>query len=404
MSERDEAVAKRAEAVMTPNYRPAPLAFVRGEGAWLYDQGGARYLDFAAGIAVNALGHNHPALTRAIAEQARDLLHVSNLFVNEPAVALAERLCGLSFAERVFFGNSGTEANEAAMKLARRYMRLVRGEDRWGFVAMEQSFHGRTWASISATGQPKYHEGFGPLVPGFTHVPFDDLGAVEAAIDDTTCAVLVEPIQGEGGVITPSPEYLPGLRDLCDRRGVLLIYDEVQTGVARTGRWFAHQHPDGAAPDIMTLAKGLGGGVPIGAMLCTAEVAQGFAPGAHASTFGGNPLACRAGLTVLDVIEQEGLCERAARVGKYLGAKLQTLVDRHWGLVEVRGRGLMRGLGVNPEGYDRATLVAAARARGLLLTMAGPDALRLTPPLTIETGHVDEAIQILDEALKEAAL
>lgn len=404
MSERDEAVARRAEAVMTPNYRPAPLAFVRGEGAWLYDQGGKRYLDFAAGIAVNTLGHNHPALTRAIAEQARDLLHVSNLFVNEQAVALAERLCGLSFAERVFFGNSGTEANEAAMKLARRYMRLVRGEDRWGFVAMEQSFHGRTWASISATGQPKYHAGFAPLVPGFTHVPFDDLDAVEAAIDDTTCAVLVEPIQGEGGVITPSPEYLPGLRDMCDRRGVLLIYDEVQTGVARTGRWFAHQHADGAKPDIMTLAKGLGGGVPIGAMLCTAEVAQGFAPGAHASTFGGNPLACRAGLTVLEVIEQEGLCERAARVGKYLGGQLQTLVDRHWGLVEVRGRGLMRGVGVNPEGFDRATLVAAARERGLLLTMAGPDALRLTPPLIVETGHVDEAIQILDDALKEAAL
>ncbi len=404
MSERDEAVAKRAEAVMTPNYRPAPLAFVRGEGAWLYDQGERRYLDFAAGIAVNALGHNHPALTRAIAEQARDLLHVSNLFLNEPSVALAERLCALSFADRVFFGNSGTEANEAAMKLARRYMRLVRGEDRWGFVAMEHSFHGRTWASISATGQPKYHEGFAPLVPGFTHVPYDDLDAVEAAIDDTTCAVLVEPIQGEGGVITPSPEYLPGLRDMCDRRGVLLIYDEVQTGIARTGRWFAHQHADGAKPDIMTLAKGLGGGVPIGAMLCTDEVAQGFAPGAHASTFGGNPLACRAGLTVLDVIEREGLCERAARVGKYLGGQLQALVDRHWGLVEVRGRGLLRGLAVNPEGFDRAAVVAAARARGLLMTMAGSDALRLTPPLIIETGHVDEAIQILDDALKEAAL
>jgi acetylornithine/N-succinyldiaminopimelate aminotransferase len=400
---RDQELADRAKAVMTPNYRPPPLAFARGDGAWLFDQAGKRYLDFAAGIAVCALGHNHPALTQAIAEQARTLIHVSNLFLNEPAVQLAERLCALSFGERVFFGNSGAEANEAALKLARRYMRLVRGEDRFEFICAHKSFHGRTWAAISATGQPKYHQGFDPLVPGFKHVDYGDLAAVEAAITPQTCAVFMEPIQGEGGLVVPPAGYLSGLRSLCDERGILLIYDEVQTGVGRTGAWFAHQHEADAAPHIMTLAKGLAGGVPIGAMVCTAELAPAFMPGAHASTFGGNPLACRAALAVLDTIEGEGLLENVAHTGELLQAGLQTLVDRHGGLTEVRGRGLLVGAQVDTERVDRAAVVAAARGRGLLMTQAGADVLRFSPPLNIGPAHVEQAIEILDSALTEVS-
>ena len=260
--------AARASEHFTPNYRPAPVVFTHGEGVYLYDQEGKRDLDFAAGIAVCALGHNHPDLTRALSEQARRLLHVSNLFLNEPAIELAERLCERSFADQVYFCNSGAEANEAALKMARRYQKLVKGEDRYEFICATQSFHGRTWAAISATGQPKYHEGFAPLVPGFIHVPYDDLEAMRGAITANTCAIFVEPLQGEGGLIVPSEGYLEGLRALCDEHGLLLIFDEVQTGVGRTGQLFAHEW-SGVTPDIMSLAKGLGGGVPIGATLCT---------------------------------------------------------------------------------------------------------------------------------------
>ncbi|MEE2645173.1 MAG: aspartate aminotransferase family protein [Myxococcota bacterium] len=388
----------RAAHTFTPNYRPAPLLFTRGDGVYLYSDEGQGYLDFAAGIAVCALGHNSRRLSEAIAEQARSLLHVSNLYLNQPSIELAEALCARSFADRVYFGNSGAEANEAALKLARRYMRLIRGEDRWRFICAEKSFHGRTWAAISATGQAKYHEGFAPLVPGFEHVPYNDLSAVEAAINDETCAVFVEPMQGEGGVIAPIPGYLEGLRALCDQAGILLIFDEVQTGVGRTGAWFSHQL-DGATPDIMTLAKGLGGGVPIGAMLCTDEVAQGFAPGAHASTFGGNPLACRAGLTVLEVIEEESLLDQVRQRGQQLEEALSALVSAHSQLLDVRGRGLLRGIGCAAS-LDRARVVTEARERGLLITTAGADALRLCPPLVIGEGHIREAMKILDEAIQ----
>ena len=389
---------ERATRTFTPNYRPAPLLFTRGEGVHLYTDAGESYLDFAAGIAVCALGHNERRLSAALADQARSLLHVSNLFLNQPSIELAERLTGLCFADRVYFANSGAEANEAALKLARRYMRLIRGADRWRFLCAERSFHGRTWAAISATGQPKYHEGFAPLVPGFDHVPYNDLEAMRAAITEETCAIFVEPMQGEGGVIAPEPGYLQGLRALCDEAGILLIFDEVQTGVGRTGAWFSHQI-DGVEPDIMTLAKGLGGGVPIGAMLCTDEVAQGFAPGAHASTFGGNPLACRAGLTVIDVIEEEDLLAQVAKRGEQLEAALAELVAAHPMLLEVRGRGLLRGIGCVPS-FDRLQVVAEARSRGLLLTTAGPDALRLCPPLIIGEAHIAEAIERLDSAVR----
>lgn len=391
-------LAARAARVYTPNYRPAPVVFDRGEGVWLFDRDGRRYLDFAAGIAVCALGHNHPAMVRALTEQARAVLHVSNLFLTAPAVELAETLVRLSFADRVYFGNSGAEANEAAFKLARRYMRLVRGVDRYTFLCAEKSFHGRTWAAISATGQPKYHKGFGPLVPGFAHVPYNDLDAMAAAIDETTCAIVVEPVQGEGGVVPAAPGYLAGLRALCDQHGILLIFDEVQTGVGRTGRWFGYEH-DGVAPDIMTLAKGLGGGVPISAMVCTEAVSHGFEPGAHASTFGGNPLACHTAQAVIDTIESEGLVEHAAKMGDHLSAALGGLVGKRPGVVKTRGRGLLQGLVVDPAVVDRAAVVAAARERGLLMTNAGADTMRLCPPLIVAQSHLDEAVSILDAAL-----
>ena len=389
--------ADRASHSFTRNYRPAPLAFVSGEGAYLDTHDGARYLDFAAGIAVNSIGHNHPELTRAITDQARRLLHVSNLFINTPAVELSELLIERCFADQVYFCNSGAESVEAALKMARRYMQLVRGEDRFEFICALKSFHGRTWAAISATGQPKYHEGFAPLVPGFKHVPYNDLESMRAAITDHTCAILVEPVQGEGGVVEAAPGYLEGLRALCDEQGILLIFDEVQCGVARTGRWFAHQH-EGVNPDIMTLAKGLGGGVPIGATLCNAEVGQGFAPGAHASTFGGNPLACRAGKAVLEVIEREGLVEHSAAMGRALETRLEPLIARYDFLLGQRGRGLLRGIVTEPD-VDRAAIVTAARAHKLLLTTAGADALRLCPPLIITESHIDEAVERLDAAL-----
>jgi acetylornithine/N-succinyldiaminopimelate aminotransferase len=390
---------EQGRASLTPNYRPAPVVFDHGSGAYLTDMEGREYLDFAAGIAVCALGHSHPAITDAIQSQAGRLLHVSNLFFNQPSIELASKLIELSFADRVYFANSGAEANEAALKLARRYMQAVRGEMRSEIVCTTQSFHGRTWAAISATGQPKYHKGFQPLVPGFVHVPYNDLEAMAAVVTDDTCAILVEPIQGEGGVIEAAPGYLAGLRELCDKTGALLIFDEVQTGVARTGHWFAHQH-DGVTPDIMSLAKGLGGGVPIGAMLCTESVAQGFQPGVHASTFGGNPLVCAASLAVLNTIESEHLMVHVGEVGQALEAALQGIVDRFDACLCVRGRGLMRGIGVDPEQIDRAAVMVAARERGLLITTAGKDAFRFVPPLIIDRDDVLKGAEILSQAIE----
>lgn len=395
---KQDELVRRGQAILTPNYRPAPVVFSHGEGARLWDLAGKQYLDFAAGIAVCALGHAHPALTESIQAQAAKLLHVSNLYFNQPSIELGEKLCQLCFADRVYFANSGAEANEAAMKLARRHMQSVRGEERSQIVTTYQSFHGRTWAAISATGQPKYHQGFAPLVPGFVHVPYNDLDAMASAISTDTCAVLVEPIQGEGGIIVADPGYLRGLRKLCDDVGALLIFDEVQTGVARTGNWFAHQHDD-VAPDIMSLAKGLGGGVPIGAMLCTEEVAGGFQPGVHASTYGGNPLVCAASLSVLETIEQESLLSHAIEKGRALENALQRIVDRFDACYEVRGRGLMRGIGVDPDALDRTAVMVAARDQGLLITTAGKDAFRLVPPLVITESDIEQAERILTDAI-----
>jgi predicted acetylornithine/succinylornithine family transaminase len=350
---------------------------------------------------VCALGHSHPRLARVLADQAETLLHTSNLYFNEKQVLAAQRLVEHAFPGRVFFCNSGAEANEAALKLSRRYQH-ARGEDRRDrIVAMEGSFHGRSIATVSVTGQEKYRQGFGPLFAPVTFVPYGDFDAVKNAVADRrACAVLVEPIQGEGGVIVPPPGYLQKLRTLCTETGTLLLFDEVQTGIGRTGKWFGHQW-DGVLPDAMSLAKGLGGGVPVGALVATEEVAKGlaFADGVvpHASTFGGNPLATAAILAVIDIIESEQLIENCVVVGNYLEKCLQQLIVKRPSICkEVRGRGLLRGLLLD---RPPAPLVTTCREQGLLLSAAGSHVLRFAPALTVQTAHVDEAVEILDRVL-----
>ena len=400
----DELVA-RARAHYTPNYRQAPVFMVRGEGPWVWDRDGRRYLDLIAGIAVCSLGHSHPRLTHAIRDQADKLVHVSNLFHNEPAVALMDKLTELSFADRVFFTNSGTESNEAALKLARRYWSVYRErDDKSDILSFERSFHGRTFASLTATGQPKYHKGFGPMLPGFHYARFNDVESVEQALvaaGGRIGAVMIEPIQCEGGLTLPAEGFLRKVRALCDEHEALLILDEVQTGCGRTGEWFAYEI-FGVRPDIMTLAKGIAGGVPLGAMLCTDEAAKGFAPGAHATTFGGNPLATRAGLEVFRTIAEEGLLDHTFEVGEVLQKGLERLVKKHPDrCVEARGYGLLRGieLVVDDDAELLSRLVVACRERGLLINGIASRVLRIAPPLIIERGHIKLALDILDEAL-----
>ena len=395
----------RARGQYTPNYRQTPLFATHGEGVWLFDRSGSRYLDMTAGIAVNALGHAHPRLTRAVGEQAGRLMHASNLYFNEPALALMEELTRVSFGDRVFFTNSGAESNEAALKLARRYWSVVRERpERTGILAFHASFHGRTMATVTLTGQPKYHKGFEPMLPGIHYATFDDLESVKATLDeagDTIGTILLEPVQCEGGLRVPTPGFLPALRALCDERDLLLAFDEVQTGVGRCGTWFAYED-EGVRPDIMSLAKGLGGGVPLGAMVTTEEVAEGFQPGSHASTFGGNPLATRAGLEVVRTIEEEGLLERASTVGAYLAEGLEQITRNHAErCVEVRGRGLLFGLELQTAEDDTLgkRVVAAGLERGLLLNAIQGKVLRFTPPLILERHHVDQVVDSLDAIL-----
>lgn len=376
-------------------YRRAPLVLVRGEGCLVWDAEGRRYLDFVAGIAVNALGHAHPRLVEAICAQAARLMHCSNLYYNEPQARLAEELTRRSGLERAFFCNSGAEANEAALKLARRYAAQRWGPHRYQVVTALSSFHGRTYGALTATGQEKYHHGFEPLVPGFRYVPLNDLEALAAAVDERTCAVLLEPVQGEGGVRPCTVEYLQGAQELCRQRGALLILDEVQTGLGRTGRFWAYEH-FGVRPDILTLAKALGGGFPIGAMLAREEVAAAFTPGSHASTFGGNPLACAAALAVLQVMDEEGLPSRAERLGRYLKEKLVELATRLPAVREVRGLGLLVGVELS---VPAAPVVETCRERGLLINAIGERVLRLAPPLVVSEAEVDQAVEIIGESL-----
>jgi predicted acetylornithine/succinylornithine family transaminase len=379
----------------TPNFARAPICLVRGDGLRVWDTDGREYLDFGAGLAVTALGHCHPRVTGAIREASATLLHVSNLYHNVPQIHLAKLLCEHSFADQVYFSNSGAEANEAAIKMARKYGKERFSTDRYEIIATHDSFHGRTMATVTATGQPKYHHGFEPLLPGFKHVPYNDLRAMERAIDNRTAAVLVEPIQGEGGVHVPDDDYLPGLRKLCDESGALLVLDEIQTGVARTGRLWAHQHA-GIEPDIMTVAKALANGLPIGATLARRDVASVFTPGTHGSTFAGNPFVTAVALTCFTTVLDEKIPERAARVGRYLTDALRRMATARPVIREVRGKGLLIGAELS---RPAAPVVDACREAGLLILSAGEKVMRLAPPLVVDERLCDEALAILDRAL-----
>lgn len=382
-------------------YGRQPVAFVRGEGARLWDVGGREYLDFVAGIAVVGVGHSHPKVVSAVREQIGSLTHVSNLYYTEPQIRLAQRLHDLLGWGRVFFGNSGAEANECAMKLARRWQRENGRPERAGVVAALGSFHGRTVATLAATGQPAKHEPFSPLPPELVHhVPLNDTDALESALREDIGALLLEVVQGEGGINPATPEYLKAARELCDERGVLLIFDEVQTGLGRTGRWFGFQH-SGVVPDVVTLAKALGGGLPIGACIAREDVADAFKPGDHATTFGGGPVPCAAALAVLDVIESEDLVANSARMGERLVAGLRDALADQKGVTEVRGVGLL--VGVQLDGEWSKDVVDAARDRGLLVNNVRPDTVRLSPPLIVTEGDVDRAVAILVEAIEAVA-
>ncbi|HXG51192.1 MAG TPA: acetylornithine transaminase [candidate division Zixibacteria bacterium] len=387
-------VAAITARYVAQTYARFPVALVKGKGTRVWDADGKAYLDFLSGIAVNSLGHCHPAVVRAIQKQARTLLHVSNLYHTAPQAELARELCRRSFADRVFFCNSGAEANEAAIKLARRY-----GAERLGgkyeILSCHNSFHGRTLATLTATGQEKVRAGYDPLPEGFRQVPYNDLRACEEAIDDKkTVAFLIEPIQGEGGVRVAEEGYLRGLRELCDQRGLLLILDEVQTGMGRTGKLFGYEH-FGIEPDIMTLAKALGGGLPLGAMLAREQVARSFGPGSHASTFGGNPVACSAGLAVLRTL-LGGALRNCVRMGKVLLEGLEGLKRRFPFIREIRGKGLIIGVELDMDG---SKIVEACMEEGLLLNCTAGKVLRLLPPLTVTRSEIDRGLAILEKVL-----
>jgi predicted acetylornithine/succinylornithine family transaminase len=387
--------------VMT-TYARQPVQFVRGEGVHLYDEQGREYLDFLSGIAVCSVGHCHPYLTRAIQEQAARLLHVSNLYLTEPQARLARRLVELSDFERVFFCNSGAEANEAAIKLARKYGRTTGGETKTNIITTLNSFHGRTLATVTATGQPKYSKDFAPLPAGFSYIPLNDVEALSAAVDGDTAAILLEPIQGEGGIRPATPEFLNAARDLADRHGALLIFDEVQTGMGRTGKLWAYQRY-GVVPDVMTLAKGLGGGVPIGACLARGLAAETLKPGDHGSTFAGNPLAATAANAVLDILADEGLVDGARRVGAHLATRLAEMRERHPETVGgVRGMGLMIGIELLPP--IAKAVVTNALAAGLIINAVGDDTIRLLPPLTLTEADADRGVTLLEQAIAEVDL
>jgi predicted acetylornithine/succinylornithine family transaminase len=386
--------------LLTNNYRQAPIVLARGEGCVLFDVDGRRYLDMTAGIAVCVLGHGHPGLADAIAAQARRLMHVSNLFFNDMQLQLADALSRRAFRGRVFFCNSGTEANEAALKLARRYQIVARGQpERTELVAFEGGFHGRTMGALSVTGQPKYRDGFGPLITPVRFVPFGDIAGARAAITDRTAAVIVEPIQAEGGINLPPAGFLQELRRACTEAGAVLIFDEIQTGTGRTGTYYAFE-AEGVVPDIVTLAKGMAGGIPIGAMLANEEVARGFEPGTHASTFGGNPFATAAGLYIQRAIDEMGLLDHGREMGAHLGSALLRLAERRRPKTRgARGRGLLQGLIIEGDPVD---VVARARAAGLLLSVAGTNVVRFVPALIVGKAEIDEAVDILDRVLEEA--
>jgi len=374
-------------------YNRYPVVFSKGKGCKLWDVEGKEYLDFVAGLAVCNLGHCHPNVVAAIQGQAERLIHVSNYYHNEPMIELARLLCENSFAEKVFFCNSGAEANEAAIKLARKYAKENLGLEKFEIITMLKSFHGRTMATITATGQERFHKGFEPLLEGFKYVPYNDLEALRGAISERTCAIMMEPIQGEGGVNVPSKEYIQELRKLCNEQGILLIFDEVQTGIGRTGKLFAYEH-FGIEPDVMTLAKGLANGVPIGAMLTKDKFASAFVPGTHASTFGGNPLATAAAVAVLRTIENENIIENCQMIGGYLVNRLKGLQKGFDFIKDVRGMGLLIGMELS---FDAGDIVKKCMERGILINYTNGNILRFIPPLIVTADEVDLLINTLEE-------
>ena len=386
---------------MFANYRPAPIVLDHGQGATVFDSAGTRYIDMVAGVAVSALGHGHPRLVQTLKDSAERVLHTSNLYYNAPALRLAKGLTDATFADRVFFCQSGAEANEAALKLARRF-HYDQGSERFEFITALQSFHGRTFGALTATGQEKYHKGFAPLLPGFSYVPYGDIGAMEQALGDKTAAVMLEPIQGEGGVRIPPTGYLQKVRALCDARGILLIFDEVQTGMGRTGKVMAHEH-EGVTPDIATLAKGIAGGLPLGVMLAKEEVAKVLVPGSHATTFGGNPVSCALAEVVVGEGTKSDFLQKVEALGERIQKRLEQWVQKYPVCVEARGRGLLRGVEL---AHELPAFVEEARKRGVLTNVIGGRVIRVAPPLVISEAELDEGLKALEEALitAEAAI
>ena len=391
------AIARRA---LLGNYKPPPFVLARGKGCRLEDVEGKSWLDLAAGIAVVSVGHAHPVLTQAIAEQASLLTHTSNLFYNQKSIELAGQLVDRTGFDKVFFCNSGTEANEAMIKLARRWHWEHGARERKEFVATHQSFHGRTMGSLALTGQPKYHVGMEPMMGGVRHIAYGDLDALRNAVGDKTAAVILEPIQAEGGIVVGTDAYLRGAREICDQSGALLLFDEVQTGYGRTGMFLGREH-SGVWPDACSLAKGIAGGFPLGAMLVSAKLADGLPPGSHATTFGGNPMACAAGLAVLRIFDDEKLVERCAARGKFLRERLDALIPRHGAAREARGRGLLQGIAL-ADGIDPQATIAKIRERGVLLTLAGANVMRISPPLVVSEAELDEGLAAIETVLAQA--
>jgi succinylornithine aminotransferase len=387
------------DQVMVPNYAPAAFIPVRGQGSRVWDQAGRELVDFSGGIAVNVLGHAHPALVGALTEQANKLWHVSNVFTNEPALRLARKLVDATFADRVFFCNSGAEANEAAFKLARRVAHDLYGPDKYEIVAALNSFHGRTLFTVSVGGQPKYSDGFGPKITGITHVPFNDLDALKAAVSDKTCAVVLEPIQGEGGVLPAELEYLQGARKLCDEHNALLVFDEVQSGMGRSGHLFAYMHY-GVTPDILSSAKSIGGGFPMAAMLTTEKLAKHLAVGVHGTTYGGNPLACAVGEAVIDVVNTPEVLAGVKAKHERFKARLEKIGQQYGVFSQVRGMGLLIGCVLTDAWKGKAKdFFNAAEQEGVMVLQAGPDVVRFAPSLVVEDADIEEGLNRFERAV-----
>ena len=382
-----------SEQYIANTYARYPILLVKGKGTRVWDLEGEEYLDFVSGLAVCNVGHCHPKVVKAIQDQAEKLIHVSNFYYIEPQIQLASLLCKHSFADKVFFCNSGAEANEGAMKLARKYAKEKISKDRHEIITMERSFHGRTLATLTATGQEKFHKGYEPLMPGFKYVPFSDIRAVKNAMDSKTCAVMLEPIQGEGGVNCPLEGYLKALREICDEKGLLLIFDEVQVGMGRTGKLFAYEH-DGVEPDMLTLAKSLAGGVPIGALLIKKGIADSFKPGDHASTFGGNPLATAAGVAALTAILEEGMLENCQKMGDYFLSQLEEIKGKFPFVKEVRGKGLILGMELK---IDGSSIVNEMLKKKILINCTMGNVLRFLPPLIVTKEEIDRVVKTLEE-------